>query len=156
NRGIVHTSVYEIIDEHVSQADAESNYGLMHNDGTPKPAYTAMKNMLTLLADPGAAATPKPLGYTLVGATPTIRQALFQKRDGRYYLVLWNDVLVYNTSGKTDITNSVVPIAVQLTVQPRTITRYQPLLGATGTTVTPSKSVAVSVLDNPVILEITP
>ena len=156
NRGIVHTSVYEIIDEHVSQSDAESNYGLMRNDGSPKPAYTAMKNMLTLLADPGAAATPKPLSYTLVGATPTIRQSLFQKRDGRYYLVLWNDVLVYNTSGKTDIANSVVPIAVQLAVQPRSITRYQPLVSATGTTVTPSKSVAVSVLDNPVILEITP
>ena len=157
NAGIVHTSVYEIIDEHVSQSDAESNYGLMHNDGTPKPAYTAMKNMLTLLSDPGASFTPsKPLSYTLAGATPTIRQALFQKRDGRYYLVLWNDVLVYNTSGKTDITNSVVPLAVQFAVQPRSITRYQPLVSATGTTVTPSKSVAVSVLDNPVILEITP
>ena len=65
-------------------------------------------------------------------------------------------MLVYNTSGKTDIANSVVPIAVQLAVQPRSITRYQPLVSATGTTVTPSKSVAVSVLDNPVILEITP
>ena len=155
--GIVHTSVYEIIDEHVSQADAESNYGLMRNDGTPKPAYNAMKNMLTLLADPGAAFTPSTsLSYTLAGTTPTIRQALFQKRDGRFYLVLWNDVLVYNPSAKTDVANSVVPVAVQLAVQPRSITRYQPLVSAAGTSVTPSKSVAVAVLDNPVILEITP
>ena len=157
NAGIVHTSVYEIIDEHVSQADAESNYGMMRNDGSPKPAYTAMKNMLTLLADPGAAYTPStPLNYTLAGATPTIRQALFQKRDGRFYLVLWNDVLVYNTSSKSDISNPTVPVTVQLAVQPRSITRYQPLVGATGSTITPSRSVAVAVADNPIILEITP
>ena len=35
--GISHTSVYEIIDEHVDLNNAEANYGLMRNDGTPKP-----------------------------------------------------------------------------------------------------------------------
>ena len=157
NAGIVHTSVYEIIDEHVSQADAEANYGLLRNDGSPKPSYTAMKNMLTLLADPGAAFTPSSsLSYTLAGATPTIRQSLFQKRDGRFYLVLWNDVLVYNTGSKSDVANATVPVTVQLAVQPRSITRYQPLLNATGFTIAPSKIVAVAVADNPIILEITP
>jgi hypothetical protein len=157
NAGIVHTSVYEIIDEHVSQADAESNYGLLRNDGSPKPAYTAMKNMLTLLADPGPAFTPsKALGYTIAGTTPTVRQSLFQKRDGRFYLVLWNDVQVYNTSSKSDVSNATIPVTVQFAVQPRSITRYQPLLNSTGFTITPSKSVSVAVADNPIILEITP
>ena len=157
NAGIVHTSMYEIVDEHVSQADAESNYGLLRNDGTPKPAYTAMKNMLTLLADPGPAFTPsKSLAYTIAGATPTIRQSLFQKRDGRFYLVLWNDVLVYNTSSKSDVSNATVPVTVQFAVQPRSIKRYQPLLNSTAFTITPSRSVAVAVADNPIILEITP
>ena len=157
NSGIVHTSVYEIIDEHVDQANAEANYGLMRNDGSPKPAYTAMKNMLTLLADPGSTFTPtSTLSYTLAGTTPTIRQSLFQKRDGRFYLVLWNDVLVYNTSGKSDISNATVPVTVQFAVQPRSISRYQPLTSAAGTSVTPSTSVGVAVADNPIILEITP
>jgi hypothetical protein len=157
NAGIVHTSVYEIIDEHVSQADAEANYGLLRNDGSPKPAYTAMKNMLNLLADPGAAFTPtSSLSYTLAGATPTIRQALFQKRDGRFYLVLWNDVLVYNVSSKSDVSNATVPVTVQLAVQPRSISRYQPLLNNSPFTIAPSKSVSVAVADNPIILEITP
>ena len=133
NAGIVHTSVYEIIDEHVSQADAEANYGLLRNDGSPKPAYTAMKNMLNLLADPGAAFTPStPLDYSLTGATNTIRQALFQKRDGRFYLVLWNDVQVYNTSSKSDVSNSNVPVVVNFTTAPRSISKYQPMVGATG------------------------
>ncbi len=156
NAGIVHTSVYEIIDEHVSQADAEANYGLLRNDGSPKPAYTAMKNMLNLLADPGAAFTPSAsLGYTLSGATNTIRQSLFQKRDGRFYLVLWNDVIVYNTSAKSDISNAAVPVTVNFTTQPRSISKYQPMVSATGSSVTSARSVAVSVADNPIILEIT-
>jgi hypothetical protein len=154
--GIVHTSIYEIADEHSNMSDAEANYGLLHNDGSPKPAYTALKNLLTLLADPGSTFTPTTgLAYSLVGTTSTVRQSLFQKRDGRFYLVLWNDVPVYNTSSKTDMATSVVPVAVQFTTQPRAITRYQPLVSAAGTAVTLSKSVAVSVTDNPVILEIT-
>jgi hypothetical protein len=157
NHGIVHTSIYELIDEHMSTSDAESNYGLLRNDGTPKPAYTAVKNMLKLLADPGATFTPQSsLSYTIAGATPTIRQSLFQKRDGRFYLVLWNDVLVYNTGSKSDISNPTVPVTVNLGALPRAITRYQPLLNATGFTITPSKSVSVAVADNPIILEITP
>ena len=156
NAGIVHTSVYEIADERSDKSNAEMNYGLLHNDGTPKPAYTALKNMLTLLADPGSSYTPTALSYTLTGATSTVRQALFQKRDGRYYLVLWNDVSVFNTSGKTDISNAAVNVAVTLAALPRAVTRYQPVSSATGTTVTPSKTLAVSVPDSPVILEITP
>jgi hypothetical protein len=156
NAGISHTSVYEIVDERNDGTSAEMNYGLMNNDGSPKPAYTAMKNMLTLLADPGASFTPTNLSYTLTGATSTVRQSLFQKRDGRFYLVLWNDVSVYNTGAKADIASSAVQVAVTLAVKPRSITRYQPYTGALGTPVTPSTSVAVSVLDNPVILEITP
>jgi len=157
NAGIVHTSIYELIDEHVSTSDAESNYGLLRNDGSAKPAYTAVKNMLKLLADPGSTFTPQSsLSYTISGSTPTIRQALFQKRDGRFYLALWNDVLVYNTSSKTDISNPTVPVTVNLAVQPSAISRYQPLLSATGFTITPTKTVSVAVADNPIILEITP
>jgi hypothetical protein len=155
NAGISHTSVYELIDEHSTQSDAEANYGMLRNDGSAKPAYTALKNMLGLLADPGAAFTPASLNYTLTGATGTIRQALFQKRDGRFYLALWNDVLVYNTNSKSDISNAAVPVTVTFGVQPRSVMRYQPVTSAAGTSVTAAKSISVSVPDSPVILEIT-
>jgi hypothetical protein len=156
NAGIVHTSIYEIADEHVDQNNAEANYGLLHNDGSPKPAFNSIKNLLNLLADPGPTFTPTTtLNYTLAGTTSTIRQSLFQKRDGRFYLVLWNDVSVYNTGAKSDVANAAVPVAVQFTTAPRSITKYQPTAGATGTSVPSSKAVAVSVTDSPVILEIT-
>jgi hypothetical protein len=156
NAGIQYTALYELIDEHVDGTNAENNFGILHNDGSPKPAYTAIKNLLGLLADPGPAYTPTTLSYTLSGATSTIRQALFQKRDGRFYLVLWNNVSVYDITAKRDISNASVNVVVTLPRAPQSITRYQPYVSASGTPVTSSTSIAVSVPDHPVILEITP
>ena len=51
--GIPYTSVYELMDDHDDRTDAEANYGIIYNDGTPKPAYGALKNLLALLADRG-------------------------------------------------------------------------------------------------------
>ena len=154
NAGIVHTSVYEIADEHVNTADAESNYGILHNDGTPKPAYTAIKNLLGLLADPGSPYSPSSLSFSLGGTTSTIRQALFQKRDGRFYLVLWNDVSVYNTSSKTDISNAAVPVTVTFAA-PHNVAVYLPYSQAAAISTTSSATtMTVNVPDHPVVLEI--
>ncbi|MDB4909355.1 MAG: hypothetical protein JWO39_178 [Gemmatimonadetes bacterium] len=176
--GIPYTSVYELIDEHDDKSNAEANYGLMYNDGTPKPAYGALRNLLALLADRGAPFTPTSLRYTLGGATSTIRQSLFQKRDGRFYLVLWNEVPVYQPkavggmAGRVrkywervagasdevrDVFNAPVPVSVALAAKARTITLYAPLHGVEPLSVSSNvSSIVVPVPDNPVVVEITP
>ena len=176
--GIPYTSVYELIDEHDDKTNAEANYGLMYYDGTPKPAYGALRNLLSLLADRGAAFTPSSLAYTLGGATSTIRQSLFEKRDGRFYLVLWNDVPVYRPKAVSglegrvqkywervagadkdvrDVFNPPVPVRVSLAAKARAITLYAPLRGAQPLSITTgASSILVPVPDNPVVVEITP
>ena len=51
---------YELLDEFddPGKTNPEANFGLLHRDLSPKPAYTAMKNLLGLLSDPGPAFTP--------------------------------------------------------------------------------------------------
>jgi hypothetical protein len=176
--GVPYTSVYELIDEHDDKTNAEANYGLMYYDGEPKPAYGALKNLLGLLSDRGAPFTPASLDYTLAGATGTIRQSLFEKRDGRFYLVLWNDVPAYRPKAVTglegrvrkywervagadkdvrDVFNSPVPVTLRLAKPARTITLYAPLHGAMPLSVTNAAStIVVPVPDNPVVVEITP
>ena len=176
--GIPYTSVYELIDEHDDKTNAEANYGLMYYDGDPKPAYGALKNLLALLSDRGAPFTPASLDYTLTGATSTIRQSLFEKRDGRFYLVLWNNVPVYRPKAVTglegrvqkyweriagadkdvrDVFNPPVPVTVTLAKKARTMTLYAPLRGAVPMSVDSSAStLIVPVPDNPVVVEITP
>ena len=175
---IPYTSVYELIDEHDDKTNAEANYGLMYYDGEPKPAYGALKNLLALLSDRGAPFTPSSLDYTLTGATSTIRQSLFEKRDGRFYLVLWNDVPVYRPKAVSglegrvrkywervagadkdvrDVFNSPVPVTLTLAKKARIVTLYVPLHGAAPLSVTNGAStILVPVPDNPVVVEITP
>ncbi len=176
--GIPYTSVYELIDEHDDRTNAEANYGLLYYDGAPKPAYTALKNLLTLLADRGPTFTPTSLGCSLAGAAASVKQILFQKRDGRFYLVLWNDVPVYDpksTSGwegrarrawervagtdsaSRDVSNPPVLVTLTLAAPARTLALFAPLKGTLPlSTVSAASSLKVPVPDYPVVVEITP
>ena len=51
---------YELIDEFADPGltNPEANFGLLRRDWSPKPAFTAMKNTLALLDDPGPSFTP--------------------------------------------------------------------------------------------------
>jgi uncharacterized protein YjdB len=155
NAGISHTATYELIDERADQTNAEMNYGLLHNDGSPKPAYTAIKNLLALLADPGSSYSPGTLNYSLSGAPSTLRQSLFQKRDGRFYLVLWNNVSVYDYSAKHDVSNANVPVTLTFGAA-HSVSIYQPYTQAGAISASNGTSIALSVPDHPLVVEISP
>lgn len=82
--GVVRTFLYELADFPNS-----GNYGLLTADGTPKPAFNAVKGLLNLLADPGPVFTPRPLRYSVDEEGGDLRHMAFQKRDGTYFLALW-------------------------------------------------------------------
>jgi hypothetical protein len=106
NHGIVRTYLYELLDEKKdpSQTNLELHWGLIRSDGTEKPAFLAMQNLIQLLEDPSS--NPITLGtlqYGFSGSTDNIHHLLLQKRDGRFYLILWQDVPSYALSERTDI-----------------------------------------------------
>ncbi len=84
--GVQRTMIYELLDEVSSPG-----YGLLRSDLTPKPAFTAVKNLLSILADPNGnpSFVPGSLAFTISGGDSTLKHVLFQKRDGSYWLVLW-------------------------------------------------------------------
>jgi len=97
--GIARTFSYELIDESVDSNNPEANYGLLHNDLTPKPAYTALKNLIQVLKNQGSSFTPGSLDYTLTFNSPAgyertqyVHHLLLQKRSGIFYLVLWHEI----------------------------------------------------------------
>lgn len=154
NRHIQRTNWYELIDEGVSTTDREKNWGLLRNDGSPKPAFTVTRNLVALLADPGPAFAPGRLDYALGNASAATHQTLLQKRDGRFYLVLWQEVSVWNVTSKADVANADRPVTLSL-VSPAGVRVYRPStdswsnLGA-GT------AFAVAVPDEVVLVEVTP
>jgi hypothetical protein len=116
NRGISRTYDYELVDGRDDPADPEANFGLLRNDLSPKPAYTALKNLMQLLRDPSS--TPilstDSISFSLTGGGSSLQHSLLEKSDGSFYLLLWNDVASWDVTAQTDIINAAVPVTLQL------------------------------------------
>jgi hypothetical protein len=82
--------LYELFDESAAK-DYEAHFGWVRSDGSVKPAFVAMKNLIALLADRGPAFQPGRLDFRLEGQTDGLHRVLLQKRDGTFYLALWLD-----------------------------------------------------------------
>jgi hypothetical protein len=144
-RGTKRVYSYELIDEFndPDRTNVEAHFGLLRRDLTPKPAYTAMKNLLGLVADPGASFTPGSLAYRLEGAGSDVRQLLVQKRNGQFVLLLWRDVAVYDPTKKQRLTVTPTPVTLNL-ASAAVIHTYKPTQGAQATTVGTAGSVSLS------------
>jgi hypothetical protein len=93
NLRFVRTYLYELIDLRAdpSSGQPNSHFGLLRNDGSEKPAYTAVRSLLGLLADPGPPFRTSTLSFALSGQTERVHRTLLQKRDGRFFLALWQE-----------------------------------------------------------------
>lgn len=92
NAGYKWTCIYRVedfISDINNNSDGERNFGLIKSDGTPKPAYYAVKNLINLVKDPGPEFSPNSVDYTLSGNTADVQSTLLQKRNGEFYLCLW-------------------------------------------------------------------
>jgi hypothetical protein len=119
--GIVRAFTYEFYDEGTDTGNTEANFGLIYNNLTPKPAYTALSNLLTLLAEPGAQFTPGTLNYSLSVApsgsytrTGYVHDLLLQKSNGDFYLLVWHEI---SDTSNTDTYGNVLQGA-QRDIQP--------------------------------------
>ena len=156
NRDVRRTNIYELIDQGVSTTDREKNWGLIKNDGSIKPAFTTLKNIIALLEDPGSTFTPGRLSYSLSGALPTTHQTLLQKRDGKFYLVLWQEVSVWNVSSKSDIRNPDDPVTLTLGTPASAIRVYRPSAGLSPVQSASGSSISLAVPDDVTVVEVTP
>lgn len=94
NHGVVLSTKYELLDarsggEHPKGWSPDMNRGYLRYNGTVKPSFTAVKNLIGVLQDRGGRFVPGVLNYSLTGNTANVYRVLTQKRDGTYYLALW-------------------------------------------------------------------
>ena len=86
--GVVRTDEYELIDEGGAPF---GSLGLVDANLHPKPAFTALSEMIALLTVGEGHALPARVPLQLGGATEDIRHALFRKGDGRCILAVWQE-----------------------------------------------------------------
>lgn len=150
--GVQRAFKYELVDEFNNPAldDLQSNFGLLRNDLSQKPAYVSLNNVMDLLAD-DTQATLIPLDYSVSGAPATFKQYLLQKSDGTHWLAMWNDISVWN--GTTDLTPSDVNVTLTLGTA-KTIKTYRPYTSASAASTTTGTSASVPINADVTLVEI--
>ena len=153
--GVERTFAYELIDQGSNAREINQNFGLLRRDGSEKPAFRALRNLIRLLADAGPDFEPGRLAYTLEGETEKVRHVLLQKRDGRFYLALWQAVGSYDLRRKRNLSNPARTVTVHLATPATTAKVYVPLEGSTAiATSSTTDRLRVEVPDHPVVIEI--
>ncbi len=155
NYGIPRTFTYELINAYNSPNSLYMNFGLLRSDGSEKPAFVALKNLIGLLKDPGSQFTPGSLDYFLGGSTANIHHTLLQKRDGRFYLILWKEVSSFNVDTKQAIAVSSQKVNLTLNTAIAKATIYVPNNSPNSTLQqTYPKQLDIDVSDRPVVIEL--
>jgi hypothetical protein len=156
NRGIKRTTIYQLMDEGTSTSKREDNWGLVKYNGSVKPSFTTLKNIIALLSDKGPGFTPGRLEYGLSGALGSTHKTLLQKRDGRFYLVLWQEVKSWDIKAKRDLNPAEDAITLTLASAASSIKVFRPRTGTTPIQTGRGTSLGLSVPDEVIVVEITP
>lgn len=91
--GFRRTYWYELVDVAAGDPGREANFGLLRADFEPKPAFTALKNLMRLVSDSGkAAGARRRLRMSISSSPRPVRRLLLQKADGTYLLALWQEL----------------------------------------------------------------
>jgi hypothetical protein len=177
NVGFVKSFIYELINRDGSGDYTEGNYGLAKQDGTLKPAGVALKNLISILKESGKAETATTaLDYSLSGTNVCFKEfsasgangydgvencvnhLVFQKSDGKYYVVLWQEGRSWNWNTSADAFPARKSVTVNFGKAFSAVKTFEPLTGGYGSpTSTPSgslSSLTVQVPDHPIIIEL--
>jgi hypothetical protein len=100
--GVKRTYFYELVDikPDAARTNSEHNWGLLRNDWTEKPAYLALKRLLTTVGTPAPLVTPHDLPLGVWGDTTGVNRLLLERADGMYLLALWQGASLWDTKAR--------------------------------------------------------
>lgn len=113
--GVEKIFIYSLIDD--VHRSPPRYHGLMDGALRRRPAFDAVKNLMTLFGDRGAASTSRVLDFSLRPLPDQIKYQLFQADDHTFLLTIYQDVDSYDRMTKQDI--EVAPVSVGLTLAQR-------------------------------------
>jgi Cellulase (glycosyl hydrolase family 5) len=154
--GIGRTYIYHLIDmwPDPDRTHPAWNWGLIHTDFTPKPAFTALTNLNALIGS-GVPTVLGPLEHTVSGDVKgDLQHMVIERGDGSYDVVLWRQAEIYNRDTKTILSVPAETITVGLP-KAKSVTAGDPLKEATGHPLTLNGSVQVDVGADPIVLHVT-
>ena len=100
--GIRRTYIYELIDVGPKVSKNDAAFGLVRNDGSRKPAFNAIKNLLQITTDHDGIADLKDLPLQLSGDTQDLHHLLARRSEGSYLLFFWVEGPSFDPDKKTE------------------------------------------------------
>jgi hypothetical protein len=160
--GIERTYIYELVDQGNDPNNRELNFGLLRYDLSEKPAYVAIKNLTMLLKEPPSAKRKFVVGsldfeIATTDASAQLEHLLLQKADGRFYLLVWNDLPSWNNATQKDLAVAPVPAIIKFAKPFTNAKTYR--IGSTPMKTEsrkPGDTINLPVLDEIFVVEITP
>jgi hypothetical protein len=138
-----HTAIYLLRTR--SNEPAHERYAIYKIDYTPKQAAHYLHNLTTILDDNVSASSPGQVNYSIPGQPATVHDMLLQKSNGTFELVVWGE----RFAGGSD------NVTINLGTTYAMVKVYDPTIGTSPTqTLTNVSSVALTLSDHPVIVEI--
>lgn len=154
---IPRTYLYEFVDEAPDPGlkDNQLHWGLIRANGTEKPAFTAVKNLISELNDTSEPNHLQPLAWSLDSADDEIHHLLLQKSNGEFDLVFWQEVPSYDTRQQADLHLPDVKATLRLATKARSITVYEPLMSDKPTgTYSGVMQIPLQIPDHPLVVRI--
>jgi len=140
-RGLERSQLYELIDLETGTDQVIDNYGLLRTDGTRKPAFTATRNLLSVVRDSTSASGSLGFGIVCTAACrygdPTayltedgpIRHVLLKHSSGAYFLAVWSESKVWDSRTKTDTPKTPQAFTLHLHEAPAKVEIFNPSTG---------------------------
>ena len=113
--GVPRSFVYELVDvrDNLPRDDSEENFGLLRNDLSPKPAFTALKNLLATIGA-GTPSSLEPLEGIVEDQPSDMQLYAFEQADGDYVLALWRHASIWDRANQQPITVTPRNVRLQL------------------------------------------
>jgi hypothetical protein len=158
NAGIKRTYLYEFADDFSDPGNTnlQNHFGMIQADGTEKPSFIAISNLISILSDAGAPFSAGQVAYIPTGNISNMHHTLLQKRNGHFFLVLWLEVPSYNLSGKTDVVVAPRTINFQIQTPFSSANLYDPLVSTNPTPIGNPTVFNLAVKDSVQIVELIP
>jgi len=103
--GVDRSYIYELMDEGDDNAQAEDRFGLAHADGSPKPVFTALKNLLATVATGGPSGTAgaAPVTVDVTGGSDVTTSVVLPRADGSTVVAIWEASPVWDRDTSRDL-----------------------------------------------------
>lgn len=130
NMGIARTYLYEFMDIYPDQPADYYHFGMISFDGTPKPVFYAVKNLIALLKDeeiqPNPESLPYEVTYSGLPQGETLSHTLLHKSDGSWWIAFYHTTSIYDRWAREELPSTRIDITLSLDRQTKEINLYLP------------------------------